>query len=408
MSLVLDGSQYGWVSTLSPSISPAYPITISAWVKSTDDTINQSAVHLVNSFYTEQLLIEGAVGGDPVTARANGGSGNEDANTSSGYSADTWHHACVVFENASSRHAYIDGGSKGSDTATATIASLVRLMVGVYYYISFSQYFEGKISGVAIWETNLSDAEVSQLAGGTDPTTIQAGSLYGYWPLYDDRFDDIGSNDLVLSGSPTFDTEDEPALPPSKATTPNPSHQATAVDFSNYTLSWVDGGDADTFDVYIGESAGSLSLVSSAQAGASLVVSVGDRLSKDVTRWYWRIDSTNANGTTTGDEWYFDPLWAPEITSQTNSHPVGYDAQTVLSVTVVGTPTLTYQWKRNGVTISGATSSTYSYFAQDSETYTCEVTNAGGTVESDPITITVVESMYRYNILNLPLDLDRT
>lgn len=90
---------------------------------------------------------------------------------------------------------------------------------------------------------------------------------------------------------------------PSKATTPSPADTATSVDFSALGLSWVDGGGADTFDVYMGP-VGALVLVSSAQVGTTLTVDTAD------VPWgqtiYWRIDSTNAGGTTTGDTWSFD------------------------------------------------------------------------------------------------------
>lgn len=98
---------------------------------------------------------------------------------------------------------------------------------------------------------------------------------------------------------------------PSKAITPAPTNAATDVTLDQATLTWVDGGDADTFDVYYGTESGNLGdAVSSAQAGASFTVTGitdGSPYSYIVTR-YWRIDSTNAGGTTTGDEWSFTTI----------------------------------------------------------------------------------------------------
>ena len=103
--------------------------------------------------------------------------------------------------------------------------------------------------------------------------------------------------------------------PPSKATNPSPADNATDEDFSGLQLSWDDGGGADTYEVYIGVS-GSLTLVSSTQAGTTYTTTLAEletifgtdeETGKIEQKIYWRIDSTNDGGTTTGDEWNFDP-----------------------------------------------------------------------------------------------------
>jgi len=97
---------------------------------------------------------------------------------------------------------------------------------------------------------------------------------------------------------------------PTKAKTPAPADAATDVTLDQATLTWEDGGGADTYNVYYGDTSGDLSLVSSAQAGTSFTVTgitLGSPYSYLTTR-YWRIDSINAAGTTTGDEWSFTTI----------------------------------------------------------------------------------------------------
>ncbi len=104
----------------------------------------------------------------------------------------------------------------------------------------------------------------------------------------------------------TIVTGDELSAP-TKANTPSPTNANTSVTLDQAILTWVDGGGADTFDVYYGTVSGSLTLVSSAQAGTSFTVTGitdGSPFAYLSTR-YWRIDSTNDAGTTTGDEWSF-------------------------------------------------------------------------------------------------------
>jgi len=98
---------------------------------------------------------------------------------------------------------------------------------------------------------------------------------------------------------------------PTKATNPTPANSATEVDFSAFGLSWEDGGNADTYDVYIGDT-GSLTKVSTAQAGTTYTTNLSEietaiGSSPIEQKIYWRVDSTNDEGTTTGDEWNFDP-----------------------------------------------------------------------------------------------------
>lgn len=97
---------------------------------------------------------------------------------------------------------------------------------------------------------------------------------------------------------------------PTKAENPSPTNTNTSVTLDQATITWDDGGNADTFDVYYGTTSGSLTLVSSAQAGTSFTVTGitdGAPYSYLSVR-YWRIDSTNVGGTTTGDEWSFTTI----------------------------------------------------------------------------------------------------
>ncbi|MGB9434154.1 MAG: immunoglobulin domain-containing protein [Candidatus Acidiferrum sp.] len=84
---------------------------------------------------------------------------------------------------------------------------------------------------------------------------------------------------------------------------------------------------------------------------------------------------------------------APAISQPANvTVPVGQTA--TFSVTATGTGTMTYQWYKNGVQISGATSSTYTTpatVAGDSgSVFTVTVTNSAGSATSGPATLTVL------------------
>ncbi|MGB2668919.1 MAG: hypothetical protein WAK48_33360 [Candidatus Acidiferrum sp.] len=84
---------------------------------------------------------------------------------------------------------------------------------------------------------------------------------------------------------------------------------------------------------------------------------------------------------------------APTITQPASiTIPVGQTA--TFSVTATGTGAMTYQWFKNGVAISGATSSTYTTPAtvagDTGSAFTVTVTNSAGSATSGPATLTVL------------------
>jgi WD40 repeat protein len=83
---------------------------------------------------------------------------------------------------------------------------------------------------------------------------------------------------------------------------------------------------------------------------------------------------------------------APTITSQPSASSVAVGSAVSLSVVAGGTAPLSYQWRKDGVAISGATSSTYTIAStktSDAGNYTVVVTNSAGSVTSNSTVLTV-------------------
>src|SRR5574343_32854 len=82
----------------------------------------------------------------------------------------------------------------------------------------------------------------------------------------------------------------------------------------------------------------------------------------------------------------------PTISSQpTSATNVNLGSSVTLSVTSP-TPSVTYQWRKNGVAISGATSSSYTIsniISNSAGSYTCAITNSCGTIVSNTASITI-------------------
>ena len=83
---------------------------------------------------------------------------------------------------------------------------------------------------------------------------------------------------------------------------------------------------------------------------------------------------------------------APTITTQPSSSAVSVGSAASFSVVASGTSPLTYDWKKDGTSISGATNATYSIASaatRDAGTYTVVVSNSAGSVTSTAASLTV-------------------
>lgn len=85
-----------------------------------------------------------------------------------------------------------------------------------------------------------------------------------------------------------------------------------------------------------------------------------------------------------------DAIKPPAITQQPTNQTVNEGG--TLTLSVIATNATGYQWKKDGEDITSATSATYtkqSVEPSDAGSYTCVVTGAGGSVTSNPATVTV-------------------
>lgn len=83
---------------------------------------------------------------------------------------------------------------------------------------------------------------------------------------------------------------------------------------------------------------------------------------------------------------------SPSVTSVSGGGAVTQGNQASFTVEATGTAPLTYQWKKAGSNISGATSSTYTIAvttSSDTGSYTVTVTNSAGSADSGSVSLTV-------------------
>ncbi|HUJ44066.1 MAG TPA: immunoglobulin domain-containing protein [Opitutaceae bacterium] len=124
---------------------------------------------------------------------------------------------------------------------------------------------------------------------------------------------------------------------------------------TSYTITGVATADAGTYTVVASNSAGSIT-----SAGATLVVTTA--------------------------------VSAPVITMQPVSQTVTAGTSVTFTVAASGSPTPTFQWRKNGTSIGGATNASYtiaSVASTDAGTYTVVATNSAGSATSNGAILTV-------------------
>jgi uncharacterized repeat protein (TIGR01451 family) len=221
------------------------------------------------------------------------------------------------------------------------------------------------------WQRNGVD-----LPGGTEPSvTIAATSAAD-----GGTFTVVASNALgaVTSGGALLEVLDPPVITADPVAVvvdePQPAtFSVTAAGSAPLTFSWTFNGAPLS-----GASASAITFspTASSEDGAVLTATV-----------------TNRVGTITSAPAVLTVRSAPRITAQPQSVTVQAGQTATFSVAAFGVLPLSFQWRRNGLDIAGATASSFTTTAtvltDSGALFTVVVTNARGTVTSDPATLTV-------------------
>lgn len=187
----------------------------------------------VDGFYIQAV---GNTAGDPIRASVAAAGSFGEAATTTGYSANAWQHACGVFTSATSRAAFLNGGGKGTNAISRAPSGLSRTMVGRYNAGASNVYADAAIAEAAIWDTDLTDAEVAILATGVSPLFVRPQNLVFYAPLSGSNAtetDIIGGASITWVNTPTKAEHPRIIRPSAKILTFPSAGGGT----NNYTLS---------------------------------------------------------------------------------------------------------------------------------------------------------------------------
>ncbi len=190
----------------SPVISGT-PFTMCGWFNSNNVDDNQQIVGVFDvagdtDYY--RIQVGGGISGDPIRAQIKSSSATANVDSTTGYSANVWNHACLVGAADNDWSIYLNGGSKGTSNTSVIPAGLDNTAIGIRATASPAAPLNGEIAEVAIWNVALTDAEVAILAAGFSPLLVNPQGLVAYWPLIgrtSPEIDLVGGNNLTVTES---------------------------------------------------------------------------------------------------------------------------------------------------------------------------------------------------------------
>jgi hypothetical protein len=183
MARVFDRSSSQYLLTTSSPITTT-PMTMACWWYTTDATVDQYLIACQASSGHFNALIAYGTDADRLQAYTWDGSGAT-AKASYAFSTNTWHHGAAVFAAGDDRRVFMDGGYKGTSSASQTPDSLTRIGIAANSFGS-SGYLAGGMAEVAIWNATLSDEAIAVLSTGVSPLAVHPQDLVIYLPFVRD------------------------------------------------------------------------------------------------------------------------------------------------------------------------------------------------------------------------------
>lgn len=208
MARDFDGST-GFL-TKSSALATTYPVTMSCWFNSDNDTTNLVLMSLSTDAGTARFALvaagAGTGGNTLICSSITSAGGGSNAETGAPYwSSGAWHHAAGVIASPTSRYAYLDGAASAHSTTSRVVTGLDRTMIASRFNAGTTgAYFSGKIAEVGVWNIDLSPAELTMLARGVSPLLVRPASLVTYCPVYgrnSPEIDFMDSGTFALTGT---------------------------------------------------------------------------------------------------------------------------------------------------------------------------------------------------------------
>lgn len=216
MALLFDDAASQYLE-YEGAVVTAPPFTMACWFNTNDSSAYQCLLAVGRDGDATQrhnLILLTDTESKAVRMQTQAGVTNGIANTTTGYTAGVWAHACGIVSAANARNVRCNAAGLGTDATNASPTGMNVTRIGLRS--SGGLPMSGLIAFPCIWNAALTDDEVASLADGLWPGLVRPESIVALWPLRGDatEIDVFGGYGMTPYNSPTKSDNPRIYMPP--------------------------------------------------------------------------------------------------------------------------------------------------------------------------------------------------
>ena len=166
---------------------PTFPYTIAGWFYLPASMTSGAVAGVQDEGGSRDMTGVFATGAGPVVFQAyelnGGGTGGSVATATSNLNSLAWNHFCGVFDGDASRTIYFNGGNSATNTTNnGANQSLYDSIILGGRNIGGSQYVDGYLAEMGVWDVALSADDIASLAKGFSCHLVRQDALLHHIP----------------------------------------------------------------------------------------------------------------------------------------------------------------------------------------------------------------------------------
>jgi hypothetical protein len=180
------------------------PLTMALWFRPTSLIDGQCLLNLGSSAGAARYQISANASSNQVLVikTADGGTQGVSTNTAS-FAVGQWMHIAAVFSSTTNRIGYINGVAGTANTTSVGTATPERIVIGARFTGAVSQFANGDIAQVSVWNQALNADEIAGLAKGFACRFARPSALAWCSPLIREAIDIRGGRVITNTNGAT-------------------------------------------------------------------------------------------------------------------------------------------------------------------------------------------------------------